>query len=125
MRKPWWMGISGLLLAAGPASAGPGIAHDDTIYPDDLLEAAPARRVDVRITDRGPEPRNIAVNGAERLQLVLTRESEKSCRGEVLVPELDARTSVPSGSPVVLDLLVHARGRIHLSCPTEDVGGSL
>lgn len=116
--------IAGMLLAAGSAHAGPGmpLGHDDTIYPDDLLEASPARRVDVTLTDRGPEPRSVRVEAGEHIELVLTRRSEAACRGDVLVPEFGARATVPTGSPVSLDLLAHARGQIHVSCPMEDIG---
>jgi len=113
-----------MLLAAGSAHAGPGLGHDDTIYPDDLLEASPARRVDVAITDRGPVPRTIETEGSEKLELVFTRESANACRGDLLVPEFGLRTTVPAGSPVALTLLTHARGSIHLSCPMEDVGSA-
>jgi plastocyanin domain-containing protein len=118
--------VVGLLLAAGVARAGPGLplGHDDTVYPDDLLEAAPARRVDVMITDHGPEPRSIPVEGSEHLELVFTRQSAATCRGDVLVPEFGARTAVPAGGAVALSLLAHARGRIHVSCPMEDIGDS-
>jgi hypothetical protein len=124
MRNARRIAMIGMLLGAGAARAGPGIplGHDDTVYPDDLLEAAPARRVDVTLTDHGPEPRSIPVEASEHIELVLTRQSAAACRGDVLVPEFGARTAVPGGSPVALSLLVHARGQIHVSCPMEDVG---
>lgn len=126
MRNAGRIALIGMLLAAGVARAGPGIplGHDDTVYPDDLLEAAPARRVDVTITDHGPEPRTIPVAGSEHLELVFTRQSGAACRGDVLVPEFGARTAVPAGGTVALSLLAHARGQIHVSCPAEDVGDS-
>ena len=127
MRAMLWIAASGLLLASGSAHAGPGlpIGHDDTVYPDDLLEASAPRRVDVTITDHGPQPRQIKVNGSEKLELVLTRESPNACRWDVLVPEYDVRTAVPAGHPVKLTVLTHGRGQLHLSCPVEDVVGAL
>jgi plastocyanin domain-containing protein len=126
MRNAGRIAIVGMLLASGAARAGPGIAlgRDDTIYPDDLLEAAAARRVDVAITDHGPEPRSIPVQASEHLELVFTRQSTATCRGDVVIPEFGARTAVPAGSPVALSLLAHARGQIHVSCPMEDVGNA-
>ena len=103
--------------------AGPGLplGHDDTVYPDDLVEASPPRRVDITITDHGPRPRQIQVFGSEKLELVLTRESPNACRWDVLVTEYNVRTPVPAGHPVALTLLTRGRGRLHLSCPMEDV----
>jgi hypothetical protein len=123
MRKRLWIAASGFLLAAGSALAGPGIAHDDTVYPDDVAEQSAPRRVDVKITDRGPEPRDIPVSGSEKLELVLTRESPNACRWDVLVPGYDLRTAVPAGRPVALTLVTRGRGQVHLSCPAEDVAG--
>jgi hypothetical protein len=89
MRATLWIAASGFLLASGSAYAGPGlpIGHDDNVYADDLLEASQPRRVDVAITDHGPQPRQIQVNGSEKLELVLTRESPNACRSDVLVTE--------------------------------------
>jgi len=127
MRATLWMAASGFLLASGSAYAGPGLplGHDDTAYPEDVTEAAPPRRVDVTITDQGPQPRDIQVNGAEKLELVLTRASPNACRSDVLVPEYNLRTQVLAGHPVALTLVTQGGGQLHLSCPLEDVVGSL
>jgi plastocyanin domain-containing protein len=126
MRSMLKLAVAGLLLAAGSARAGPGLppGHDDTTYPDDQLETARPRRVDVVITDRGPEPRQIQVRGSEKLELVLTRQSANTCRGDVLVPEYDVRTQAPAGRPVAVTLITRGRGQIHVSCPMEDVGAA-
>ena len=127
MRAALWTVASALLLASGTAFAGPvlPLGHDDTVYPDDLAEAASPRRVDVTITDQGPQPRDIQVSGGEKLELVLTRASPNACRSDVLVPEYGLRTPVPAGHPVALTLITQGRGQLHLSCPKEDVVGAL
>src|SRR5689334_3577861 len=75
MRSMLWIAASGALLASGSARAGPGLpyAHDDVVYPDDVAEASDPRRVDVTITERGPQPSEVQVNGPEKVQLVVTR----------------------------------------------------
>jgi hypothetical protein len=127
MRASRWVVASALFLASGPAFAGPGLSlgHDDTVYPDDLAEAAPPRRVDVTITDHGPQPREIQVDGGEKLELVLTRASPNACRSDVLVPEYGLRTPVLAGHPVALTVVTQVRGQLRLSCPKEDVVTSL
>lgn len=127
MRAKLWIAASGLLLASGAAYAAPGVpfTYDDTVYPDDLVEASAPRRVDVTITDHGPQPRDIQVDGNEKLELVLKRESQNACRWDVLVTDYNVRTPVLPGHPVALTLLTHGRGQVHLSCPAEDVVGAL
>jgi hypothetical protein len=134
MRATLWIAASGFLLASGSAYASPGlpIAHDDTapsgvaaVYRDDLAEASPPRRVDVTVTDQGPQPRDIQVDGGEKLQIVLTRASPNACRWDVVVPEYNLRTPVLAGQPVALTVHTQGRGQLHLSCPMEDVVGAL
>jgi hypothetical protein len=127
MRKTRWIAATGMLLATASAYAGPGLpyAHDDTSYPDDGVDASRPRRIEVAITDRGPQPRSIRVVGRERIELVLTRESPNACRGDVVIPELNSRTTVPAGPPVALALLAPGPGEIHVSCPLEDIPGAM
>lgn len=127
MRAPRWIVASGFLFASGTAFAGSGlpVGHDDAVYLDDLVEASPARRVDVVITDQGPRPRDIPVAAFEDLELVLTRASADACRSDVLVQGHDVRASVPAGHPVSVTLRSLQRGELHLSCPVEDVVGAL
>ena len=65
------------------------------------------------------------VNGSEKLELVLKRESPNACRWDVVVNEYDLRTPVPTGHPVALSVLTHGRGQLHLSCPAEDIVSAL
>ena len=127
MRATLWIAASGFLLASGAAYAAPGLpyTYDDTVYPDQLVEDSAPRRVDVTITDAGPQPREIPVNGSEKLELVLKRESPNACRWDVVVNENGLRTPVPAGRPVALTVLTHGREPLHLSCPAEDVVSAL
>jgi hypothetical protein len=54
-------------LDSGSARGGPELpyAHDDVVYPDDLAEASDPWRVDVTITERGPQPSAIQVHARE------------------------------------------------------------
>jgi hypothetical protein len=90
MRATLWIAASGFLLASGSAYASPGlpIAHDDTapsgvaaVYRDDLAEVSPPRRVDVTVTDQGPQPRDIQV--ARALPSRLARPVLTQGRGQL------------------------------------------
>jgi len=118
---------AGLLLAWVPAHAGPGLryGHDDTAYPDDLLEAQPPHRIELTITDEGPRPAELVAGRSEKVELVVTRRTERMCRSDLLVPDYDLRVPLPLGQPVAITLLTHARGSIRLLCPIEDAVGAL
>ena len=114
---------TGLLLASGSAYAVPGLpGYDDTTYTEDLLLQSRPHRVDVAITDHGPEPRDIQIDQAEKLELVVTRRSALACRSDLLVTGYDVRTAIPDAQPVAITLLTFGRGTIHLACPAEDSG---
>lgn len=122
MRVTSWWTASLIALAAGPAQAGPGIqiGHDDTNYADDLLEEAQPRRVDVTITDQGPQPRSIPVQ-REKVQLVVTRASPRACRSGLTVEDLGVHADIPAGPPVAMIVLARGSGQLRLTCPAEDV----
>ena len=121
MRTTAFRLATGLLLASGSAHAVPGLGdHDDTIYTEDLLLQSRPHRVDVTITDHGPEPRGIPVDEAEKLELVVTRMSALACRSDLLVTGYDVRAAIPDAQPVAITLLTFGRGTIHLACPAED-----
>ncbi len=80
---------AGPFLASGSAHAGPSIpmGHDDTAYADDVraheyevLTRSLPRQVDGTITDDGPPLSEIQANRSERLELVVTRQTEWMCR---------------------------------------------
>jgi len=110
------------LLGAGPALAGPGIpiGHDDTIYTEDLLLASPPTKVEIVITDRGPEPRDILIDRAEKLVLLVHRESERACRFGLAVSGYGPAKPIGSSQPAEITILTYGKGAVHLSCPAED-----
>jgi hypothetical protein len=114
-----------LLLTAGPAFAGPGIDHDDAVYPEEVVSQKPARRVDVTITDAGPQPAAIDAHPDERLLLMITRKTERVCRNDLLIPAYGVRTPLPLGAPMPVAVLTREKGRVELVCPVEDTIGEV
>ena len=111
MRATLWIAVSGFLLASGSAYAGTGLPHRPRRHspPRRLgrgVSAAAGRR-----RQRRPGPTGRRVDGAEKLELVLKRESQNACRWDVLVTDYNVRTPVLPGHPVALTLLTHGRGQ--------------
>ena len=109
MRAKLWIGLSSFSLRGGLAAPGVPFTYDDTVYPDD---SSRHRRL-AGSTSPSPitaQPRDIQVDGAEKLELVLKRESQNACRWDVLVTDYNVRTPVLPGHPVALTLLTHGRG---------------
>jgi hypothetical protein len=126
---------SGILLASVPASAAVArhavewrVGHDEGPLMDDVLEQSRPRRVPVVITDAGPLPSRIEVNGRERIELVVERSSlwsPDACRSGLVLGGHDLRAPAPDAQPVVID--VFARGgvdRLDLTCATEGAPGA-
>jgi hypothetical protein len=133
MRTMQLLTLAGLFLASGSAHAGPGlpIGHDDTAYSDDAraheYEARARslpRRVDVTITDDGPQPSKIRADRSERLELVVTRQTERMCRSNLLIPDYGISKELPLGKPVAIAIVAQDRGHVGLLCPVEDSPGA-
>jgi plastocyanin domain-containing protein len=127
MRIAKWIGAASLLLASGAARAVPGDlpGRDDLVYPQDEVLNAEPRRVDVAVTDAGPQPREIEARRNERILLVVTRETDRICRTDLLIPAFGVRAPLPKGKPVAISLVAWSRGQFELVCPVEDAVGGL
>lgn len=96
-----------VLLAAAAA-----VAVTVTALPD----ASAARRVEVRVDEKGYHPGTINAEEGERLKLVFTRTSDKGCGKVVVFPDLDIRRELPLNEPVSVTVPVDDDGKLRFTC---------
>ncbi len=123
----------GAVLAASAALASPWDhpGFDDATYPS--REAPPARpaapkppvQVSITIRDDGPHPAVVQAAAGRPIVLVVTRETNRLCTDEIVVPSFHLRTRLPYGKPVTISLPASGRGDIRLECPREDGAGQV
>jgi len=129
MRTIQLLTAASLCLTSWAAHAGPGppIGHDDASYTDDqrayeydVLARSVPRRIHVTVTDDGPQPSEIRASRGEKLELVVTRQTERMCRSSLLIPDYGISRELPLGRPIAIAIVAQDRGRVSLLCPVED-----
>jgi plastocyanin domain-containing protein len=72
--------------------------------------------VQVKVTPNGYEPWKIPAKKGEKLVLVVTRTTDKTCATEVVIPELGMNVPLPLGEPVRIELTPPHTGEIKFAC---------
>ncbi len=126
------------LLAAGPAlaqqaHAGHGDAMSGMAGMDRAAPAAPkkaaarhaaARTIEVRVTGEF-SPAEIHVKKGEKVNLVFTRTTDRTCATSVHFRELGLDRELPLDKPVTVALKPAQAGKYRFSCGMDMVAGTL
>lgn len=88
-----------------------------------LLAAAPARVVQLSVTDDGFVPAQVAAKRGQPLKLVITRKTEHTCAKEVRVAGQSRK--LPLNQPVEIELTPDKSGKIRYACAMDMVAGVL
>ncbi len=103
----WWFFVAGQAPATAAASAS----------------GAPA---EVVITvDGGYSPAVVQAKRGEKLRLVFDRKDSSSCSEEVVIPDFNVRTFLPSGARTVVDIVPQEAGRFPFTCGMSMLRGSI
>lgn len=120
------------LLAAGPALAQQG--HEGRgMAMDHAAQSAPgkasarrsaARTIEVQVTGEF-SPAEIHVKKGEKVKLVFTRTTDRTCATSVHFRELGVDRELPLGRPVTVALTPAQAGKFRFSCGMDMVAGTL
>lgn len=77
---------------------------------------APAGPVKVTVTDNGYEPWKIPARQGQKLVLLVTRVSDRTCATEIVSPELGLDVKLPLNQPVRIELVPPRTGELKFSC---------
>ncbi len=86
-----------------------------------LLAIPPAagaaeRRIELSVTSKGFEPSPVKVRRGEKLVLVVTRKTDRTCAKEILVPSMGLKAALPLDKPVELRLTPTKAGELKYGC---------
>jgi plastocyanin domain-containing protein len=122
-----------LTLAAAVAafSASPAFAEQDIHHPTPSAAAGIAegtlkngvRTVEVSVTHEGFVPARIKVNKGEKLRLVVTRKTDKTCATEIVVKGHGIDQKLPLNKPVTVELTPKKSGEIRYACAMDMIAG--
>ncbi len=101
--------------AKGPAAA-----------PSKAAAEAPAKgAITVTVTEDGWAPDRIRVKAGEKVRLVVTRKTERTCATELVIKELGVDAKLPLNQPVTVELTPTKSGILKYACSMGHVTGTL
>lgn len=102
------------LLAAGAARAA---------------TAAPAKGkahvVEVVVSSEGFVPAEIHVKQGEKVELVVTRKTAKTCATAIVMKDMDVNKELPLDKPVTVAIQTSKKGKFRYACPMDMIVGNL
>lgn len=85
---------------------------------------AAQRRVDIKVTDAGFEPRQVKAKAGEPVTLAFTRTSDRTCMTAIDIPDEDVKQlELPLNETVTLTITPKKKGTERFHCSAMGMGG--
>jgi plastocyanin domain-containing protein len=82
--------------------------------------------IEMKVTEKGFEPANVAVKKGEPVTLVITRTVERTCATEIVIDDYGINTKLPLNKAVTVSFTPKAAGDIQYGCAMgKMIGGVL
>ena len=91
---------------------------------DQKPDARKPKRVEIAITDKGLTPEKVEVAAGVPIELVFTRQTDKTCATEIEVPSLKVKKPLPLNEPVAITL-TPVKDDIAFACGMNMLKGKL
>jgi plastocyanin domain-containing protein len=124
-----------LALVAGAAGAQQGHDTDHAQYQQrsaaNLAAAGIAegtvkngvRTVEMAVTEDGFMPSKVKARKGEKLRLVVTRKTDRTCAKEIVIPSYGINQPLPLDRAVTVELTPKASGEIRYACGMDMISG--
>jgi plastocyanin domain-containing protein len=99
----------------GAATASPGIA-EGTVKDG-------VRTVEMQVTEDGYVPAKIKAKKGEKLRLVVTRKTDRTCAKEIVIKEASINTPLPLDRAVTVELTPKKSGELKYACGMDMISG--
>ena len=83
------------------------------------------RVVDMQVTDAGFVPSQVKVQKGQKVRLVITRKTDRTCATEIVIKDYGINTPLPLNKTVTVELTPKASGEIKYACAMNMIGGVL
>lgn len=83
--------------------------------------AAGVQRVALSVTINGFEPTPVKVKEGQPLELVVTRQTDKTCATDIVVPGYDIKMALPLGEPVIVAFTPRKSGELKYGCAMDQM----
>ena len=111
-------------LVALPAAAL--AQHDHGTPAKGTAPAAAAQgAIELSVTPDGWVPDRIRVKAGEKVRLVITRKTDRTCATEIVIRELGVNTKLPLNQPVTVEFTPKKSGVLKYTCAMDMISGTL
>jgi plastocyanin domain-containing protein len=120
-----------IALAGTPALAGDmphGEMHMSAPAASGIAEGTVKNGVrvfEMQVTTAGFVPANLKVKKGEKVRLLITRKTDRTCATEIVIKDYGINTPLPLNKQVTVELTPKASGEIHYACAMNMIGGVL
>ncbi len=83
------------------------------------------RTVEMAVTDEGFVPSKVKALKGEKVRLVVTRKTERTCAKEIVIPGYGVNQPLPLNKAVTVELTPKASGEIKYACGMDMISGVL
>ena len=87
--------------------------------------AANSNAIAISVTENGFEPAEITVNKGERVTLVVTRKTEKTCATEFVMKSQGVHKALPLDRPVTIAFTPTEAGEVRYACGMDMITGKV
>jgi plastocyanin len=84
-----------------------------------------ANKVDMKVTEKGFEPKNIRVKGGEPVVLTITRTTDVTCGTEIVIDEYKVNEKLPLNQPVTVTFTPTKSGELRYGCAMKKMVGGV
>ncbi|MFW5921555.1 MAG: cupredoxin domain-containing protein [Polyangiales bacterium] len=111
-----------LLPLAAACDSGGG---EDESSASEAKSQAEAKRVEVKVDDRGYHPAEVEAEVGKPLTLVFTRTTDEGCGDELVIASKDIERKLPLNEPVEVSLTPDSAGEIGFACGMDMYKGAV
>jgi plastocyanin domain-containing protein len=83
------------------------------------------RTVEMKVTEDGFVPAKVKVKKGEKVRLVVTRKTDRTCAKEIVIKDYGINQALPLDKAVTVELTPKASGEIKYACGMDMVSGVL
>ncbi|OFX21392.1 MAG: hypothetical protein A2V77_07815 [Anaeromyxobacter sp. RBG_16_69_14] len=84
-----------------------------------------ARKIEIAVTSEGFVPAEVKVKKGEKVNLVVTRKTDKTCATALVMKEKGINVDLPLNKPVTVALKADKHGELKYACPMDMITGKI
>lgn len=115
--------LASLATGCGKADATPAPGADNGAAP--AAETATGRVVEIKVTDKGFEPKTVEAKKGETVSLKFVRSTKSECLKAISIPSLKINRDLPMNTPVIVNVPADKEGKIVFQCWMAMVMGEI